>query len=102
MRTRAPSHFPPLACSTGRETRRGNRHQHYLERGWSWPPRLASESFISYGVFGDPAQARARARLSGTVLKAEVAPKVPQAWWWRLLGAEQAEDGRLLHCVVAR
>jgi len=77
MRTRAPSHFPPLACSTGRETRRGNRDQHYLERGWSWPPRLASESFISYGVFGDPAQARDRARLSGTVLKAEVAPKVP-------------------------
>jgi hypothetical protein len=30
---------------------------HYRERGWSWPPRLAAESFISYGVFGDPAQA---------------------------------------------
>ena len=25
-----------------------------------------------------------------------------EAWWWRRLGAEQAEDGRLLHCVVAR
>ena len=31
---------------------------HYRERGWSWPPRLAAESFISYGVFADPAQAR--------------------------------------------
>lgn len=43
---------------------------HYAERGWSSPPRLASESFISYGVFGDPGQARAHARLSGTVLNA--------------------------------
>jgi len=43
---------------------------HYRERGWSWPPRLAAESFISYGVFADPAQAQARARLSGTVLEA--------------------------------
>jgi len=41
---------------------------HYRERGWPWPPRLAAESFISYGVFADPAQARPRARLSGTVL----------------------------------
>jgi hypothetical protein len=43
---------------------------HYREQGWSWPPRLAAESFIAYGVFADLAQARPRARLSGTVLKA--------------------------------
>jgi hypothetical protein len=43
---------------------------HYPEKGRSWPPRLAAESFISYGVFGDPAQARPHARLSGTVLYA--------------------------------
>jgi hypothetical protein len=43
---------------------------HYRARGWPWPPRLAAESFISYGVFADPAQARPRARLSGTVLEA--------------------------------
>ena len=43
---------------------------HDREQGWSWPPRLAAESFISYGVFADPAQARPRARLSGTVLQA--------------------------------
>ena len=42
---------------------------HYREQGWSWPPRLAAESFISYGVFADPAQARPHARLSGTVLQ---------------------------------
>ena len=42
----------------------------YREKGWSWPPRLAAESFISYGVFAGPAQARPHARLSGTVLKA--------------------------------
>jgi hypothetical protein len=43
---------------------------HYVERGWSWPPRIAAESFISYGVFGDPAQSTAHARLAGTVLRA--------------------------------
>ena len=43
---------------------------HYRERGWTWPPRLGAESFISYGAFDPPAQARPRARLSGTVLKA--------------------------------
>ena len=43
---------------------------HYRERGWTWPPRLGAESFISYGVFDPPDQARPHARLSGTVLKA--------------------------------
>ena len=43
---------------------------HYRENGWPWPPRLGAESFISYGVFADPAQAGPRARLSGTVLDA--------------------------------
>ena len=40
------------------------------EQGWPEPARLAAESFISYGVFADPAQARPHARLSGTVLSA--------------------------------
>jgi hypothetical protein len=40
---------------------------HFAERGWSWPPRMAAESFISYGVFGPPEDARAYARLTGTV-----------------------------------
>ncbi|MGH3176356.1 MAG: hypothetical protein ACRDPF_21150 [Streptosporangiaceae bacterium] len=43
---------------------------HYRERGWTWPPRLGAESFISYGVFGDPDRAGPRARLSGIVLTA--------------------------------
>ena len=43
---------------------------HYRENGWSWPPRLGAESFISHGVFADPAQAGSRALLSGTVLDA--------------------------------
>jgi hypothetical protein len=42
----------------------------YRENSWSWPPRLGAESFISYGVFDDPAQVRPRGRLSGTVLHA--------------------------------
>jgi len=33
-----------------------------------WPPRLATESFISHGVFDDPARVKSRARLSGTGL----------------------------------
>jgi hypothetical protein len=40
------------------------------EQGWPGPPRLAAESFISYGVFADPAEAWPHARLSGTVLSA--------------------------------
>lgn len=44
---------------------------HYAERGLQWPPRMADESAISYGVFGDPANAEAHARLYGTVLHAE-------------------------------
>ncbi|PZS16100.1 MAG: hypothetical protein DLM57_11430 [Pseudonocardiales bacterium] len=43
---------------------------HYIERGFSWPPRVASESFISHGIFGDPTQSTAHARLSGLVLSA--------------------------------
>ncbi|MDQ1493993.1 MAG: hypothetical protein QOG69_476, partial [Actinomycetota bacterium] len=43
----------------------------YLERAWAWPPRVASESFMSYGVFGDPEQSSAHARLSGVVLSAQ-------------------------------
>lgn len=43
---------------------------HYVEQGWAWPPRMAAESFISYGVFADPAASTAHARLSGTVLRA--------------------------------
>ena len=36
--------------------------------GLAWPPRMATESFVSYGVFAEPAEAKAHARLSGTVL----------------------------------
>jgi hypothetical protein len=43
---------------------------HDRESGWSGPPRLAAESFISYGIFAESAQARPHARLSGTVLDA--------------------------------
>lgn len=39
----------------------------YAEQGWPWPPRMAAESFISYGLFGDPGAAEPTARLSGTV-----------------------------------
>lgn len=44
--------------------------EQYRENGWPWPPRMAAESFISYGVFGEPADATAHARLAGVVLHA--------------------------------
>lgn len=44
---------------------------HVAERGLKWPPRVAAESFFSYGVFQDPGEAEASARLSGTVVAAE-------------------------------
>ena len=40
----------------------------YADEGWAWPPRVGPESFFSYGVFGDPAESTARARLSGLVV----------------------------------
>ncbi|MEU2610282.1 hypothetical protein ABZ570_01640 [Micromonospora sp. NPDC007271] len=48
----------------------GEPPAHVVAEGWPWPPRMAAESFISYGVFGEPAQAQAYARLNGTVLGA--------------------------------
>lgn len=43
---------------------------HYVEQGWPWPPRMAANSFISYGLFGARENAEAYARLNGTVLHA--------------------------------
>lgn len=44
---------------------------HYVERGWSWPPRVASESFMSFGIFGEATSSTAHARLAGVVLSAQ-------------------------------
>jgi hypothetical protein len=44
---------------------------HYMERGLKWPPRVGSESFFSYGVFGEASQAGAGARFAGVVTGAE-------------------------------
>jgi hypothetical protein len=44
---------------------------HYVDNGWRWPPRLAPESFISYGVFNEGAAATAHARLCGLVSSAD-------------------------------
>jgi hypothetical protein len=43
---------------------------HYVEQGWAWPPRIAAESFISYGVFAPPEEATPHARLADTVVAA--------------------------------
>lgn len=45
--------------------------QHYREQGVTRPLRFATESFISYGLFGEPGQASAHAHLSGTILTAK-------------------------------
>lgn len=44
---------------------------HYVERGLKWPTRMAAESFFSFGVFAERADAEAYARMSGTVVAAE-------------------------------
>lgn len=49
----------------------GDPPAHVAELGMSWPPRMAAESFMSYGVFGPPEQAQAHAWLYGTVLTAQ-------------------------------
>jgi len=49
----------------------GEPPAHVRERGLPWPPRMAAESLISYGVFGPADQAEAYARLHGTVLDAQ-------------------------------
>jgi hypothetical protein len=41
------------------------------ERDWPWPPRVAANSLLSYGVFAEVADATAHARLAGEVLLAE-------------------------------
>lgn len=43
----------------------------YVERGLKWPPRMASESFFSNGVFQPGAEADATARLNGVVLQSD-------------------------------
>lgn len=43
---------------------------HFVANGWSWPPRMGAESFISYGAF-DQEDGEPVARLNGIVLAAE-------------------------------
>lgn len=45
----------------------------HLDAAMTWPPRFGAESFISYGLFGDAAEAEPLARLNGTVLSARSA-----------------------------
>lgn len=49
----------------------GEPPEAYLANGWDWPPRMAAESFISYGLFGSPEESSAHARLNAVVLSAE-------------------------------
>jgi len=50
----------------------GQPPAHFVERGWSWPPRMAAELFISYGAFTTGESAEAYARLNGVVRTADV------------------------------
>jgi hypothetical protein len=42
------------------------------DQGMPWPLRMASDSFISYALFADPADAEAIARVNGIVTSAEL------------------------------
>ncbi len=50
----------------------GEPPPHFVANGWPWPPRTATESFISYGVFDAGESTQAYARLNGVVLSATV------------------------------
>jgi hypothetical protein len=54
-----------------RESSESEAPAHYVENGWKWPPRVAANSFISYGVFNEGDAATAHARLSGVVRSSE-------------------------------
>jgi hypothetical protein len=41
-----------------------------LGEGIAWPPRMDAQSFLSYGIFGEPAEAQPHARLAGVVTAA--------------------------------
>lgn len=43
----------------------------YIELGLAWPPRMAAESFMSYGMFAPDDEATAHARLAGTVIESD-------------------------------
>lgn len=43
---------------------------HVVEFGLAWPPRMAAQSLVSYGVFAEPHDVDAYARVNGTVLGA--------------------------------
>ena len=49
----------------------GPAPEHAAATGIKWPPRVGGQSFISYGIFGEPARADAYARLNGVVQRAE-------------------------------
>ncbi len=55
---------------TPRDEPAGDPPAAFVERGWSWPPRVGSESFFSHGVSGSAESTTAHARLTGTVLDA--------------------------------
>jgi hypothetical protein len=50
----------------------GEAPKHFVDNGWPWPPRMAAESFISYGVFNSPETMHAQARLNALVLAADI------------------------------
>ncbi len=49
----------------------GEPPAHYVENGWPWPARLGAQSFLSHGVWGEPAQSQAYARLAGIVSRVD-------------------------------
>lgn len=51
-------------------TKKGEPRPENLPEFMAWPLRKAAESFVSYGLFGEPSQAEPYAMLSGTVVSA--------------------------------
>jgi hypothetical protein len=86
----------------------GESPTHFVEHSWSWPPRMAAESVISYGMFNTGESAQAYARLNGRPASGthgtdpDVAaglcrsPRGPPTSWAR----RPAPEGRATYCGV--
>ena len=69
----------------------GDPPARYVELGLVWPPRMAAESFVSYGEFVPADEATAHARLAGAVRSADV--RTVSQTGQRFVAAEVATAG---------
>lgn len=63
----------PASLLSDRDLDADDPPAHHVELGFTWPPRVAAESFMSFGVLApEEEEVTAHARLAGTVVEADV------------------------------